>query len=175
MDWGAACSSGRTYWIYWGFGSLNEIVQSSLLPGKSGNGVGLMTEHHPPHHVCWITPAELATFATSDGVVGFYNAMYYSSLLKAKGIRSAVADGETLPCPCGRTITSPMQIRDYLRCVWKQQSEDGRNFISRQTYVICTGCPKTLVGCMNDARLHAGHHVRTRYLPIKATGRPGSR
>ena len=34
MDWGAACSSGRTYWIYWGFGSLNEIVQSSLLPSK---------------------------------------------------------------------------------------------------------------------------------------------
>ena len=57
-----------------------------------------MTEHHPPHHVCWITPAELATFATSDGDVSFYNAMYCSSLLKAKGIRSAVADGETLPC-----------------------------------------------------------------------------
>ena len=73
-----------------------------------------MTEHHPPHHVCWITPAELATFATSDGDVSFYNAMYCSSLLKAKGIRSAVANGETLPCPCGRTITSPAQIRRYL-------------------------------------------------------------
>ena len=118
-----------------------------------------MTEHHPPHHVCWITPAELATFATSDGVVGFYNAMYYSSLLKAKGIRSAVADGETLPCPCGRTITSPAQIRGYLRCVWERQSEDGRKLISGQTYVICTGCSKTPVGLMNDARLHAGRHA----------------
>ena len=134
-----------------------------------------MTEHHPPHHVCWITPAELATFATSDGVVGFYNAMYYSSLLKAKGIRSAVANGETLPCPCGRTITSPAQIRGYLRCVWEQQSEDGRNFFSGQTYVICTGCFKTPVGIMNYTRLHAGRHVRTPYLPMKSTGRPGSR
>ena len=134
-----------------------------------------MTEHHPPKHVCWITPAEVATFAASDDDVGFYNAMYYSSLLKAKGIRSAMADGETLPCPCGRTITSPAQIRGYLRCVWEQQSEDGRNFISGQTYVICTGCSRTPVGLMNDARLHAEHHVRTPYLPIRATGMPGSR
>jgi hypothetical protein len=109
-----------------------------------------MTEHHPPHRVCWITPAELATFATSDGDVGFYNTMYYSSLLKVKGIRSAVADGETLPCPCGRTITSPAQIRGYLRCVWERQSEDGRKLISGQTYVICTGVSKTPVGLMND-------------------------
>ena len=134
-----------------------------------------MTEHYPPHHVCWITPAEVAAFAASDDGVGFYNAMYYSSLLKAKGIRSAMADGETLACACARTITSPAQIRGYLRCVWEQQSEDGRNFFSGQTYVICTGCPKTLVGCMNDARLHAEHHVRTPYLPIKATLMPGSR
>ena len=134
-----------------------------------------MTEHHPPHRVCWITPAEVAAFAASDDGVGFYNAMYYSSLLKAKGIRSAVADGETLPCPCGRTITSPAQIRGYLRCVWEQQSEDGRNFISGQTHVICTGCFKTPVGLMNDTRLHAGRHVRTPYLPMKATGRLGGR
>src|SRR6516165_2325823 len=118
-----------------------------------------MTEHHPPHRVCWITPAELATFAASDNGVGLYNAMYYSSLLKVKGIRSAVADGETLPCPCGRTITSPAQIRGYLRCVWERQSEDGRKLISGQTYVICTGCSKTPVGLMNDARLHAGRHA----------------
>jgi len=137
-----------------------------------------MTEHHPPHQVCWITPAALATFAASDDGAGFYNAMYYSSLLKAKDIRSAVADGETLPCPCGRTITSPAQIRGYLRCVWKQQSEGGRNFIPGQTYVICTGCSKTPVQLMNDARLQAKHHARwmtTPYLQIKATRKPGSR
>jgi hypothetical protein len=137
-----------------------------------------MTEHHPPKHVCWITPAEVAAFAASDDDVGFSNAMYYSSLLKAKGIRSAVADGKTPPCPCGRTIMSPQQIRGYLRCVWKQQSKGGRNFISGQTYVICTGCSKTPVQFMNDARLHAKHHARwmtTPHLPIKATRKPGSR
>ena len=134
-----------------------------------------MTEHHPPHRVCWITPAEVAAFAASDDGVGFYNAMYHSSSLKAKGIPSAVTDGDPLPCPCGRIITSPGQIRGYLRCVWEQQSEGGRNFISGQIYVICTGCSRTPVGLMNDARLHAEHHVRTPYLPIKATGMPGSR
>jgi hypothetical protein len=134
-----------------------------------------MTKHHPPKHVCWITPAEVATFAASDDAVGFHNAMYHSSLLKAKDIRSAVVNGQTLPCPCGCTITSSAQIRGYLRCVWEQQSEGGRNFISGQIYVICTGCSRTPVGLMNDARLDAGHHVRTPYLPIKATGRPGSR
>ena len=83
---------------YWGFGSLSEILQSSLLPGKSleRSGANDRTSSTASCLLDYSRP-ELATLATSDGVVGFYNAMYYSSLLKAKGIRSAVANGETLP------------------------------------------------------------------------------